>query len=78
VQQAVWHVFALFARTGSARATVQQFNAAGLLFPVRVRTGAHKGELAWMPLQHWRVLRTPPVPVHHRWGRIGRRWRLTT
>ena len=21
-------------------------------------TGAHKGELAWMPLQHWRVLRT--------------------
>jgi hypothetical protein len=58
VQQAVWHVFALFARTGSARATVQQFKAAGLLFPVRVRTGAHKGELAWMPLQHWRVLRT--------------------
>lgn len=58
VQQAIRHVFTLFARTGSARATVQQFNADGLLFPVRVRTGAHKGELAWMPLQHWRVLRT--------------------
>ena len=54
VQQAIRHVFTLFARTGSARATVQQFNADGLLFPVRVRTGTHKGELAWMPLQHWR------------------------
>ena len=52
VQQAIRHVFTLFARTGSARATVQQFNIDGLLFPVRVRTGAHKGELAWMPLQH--------------------------
>lgn len=58
VQQAIRHVFTLFSRTGSARATLQQFNAEGLLFPVRVRTGAHKGELAWMPLQHWRVLRT--------------------
>jgi DNA invertase Pin-like site-specific DNA recombinase len=58
VQQAIRHVFTLFARTGSARATVQQFNADKLLFPVRVRTGTHKGQLAWMPLQHWRVLRT--------------------
>lgn len=58
VQHAIGHVFTLFARTGSARATVQQFNADKLLFPVRVRTGAHKGELVWMPLQHWRVLRT--------------------
>lgn len=58
VQQAIRHVFALFARTGSARAVIQQFNAEKLLFPVRVRTGARKGELAWMPLQHWRVLRT--------------------
>src|SRR6185295_13897566 len=58
VQQAIRHVCTLFARTGSARAVVQQFNADGLLFPVRVRTGARKGELAWMPLQHWRTLRT--------------------
>jgi DNA invertase Pin-like site-specific DNA recombinase len=65
VQQAIRHVFTLFSRTGSARATVQQFNAEKLLFPVRVRTGTRKGELAWMPLQHWRVLRTlhnPPLP----------------
>src|SRR5829696_2511992 len=73
VQQAIRHVFSLFARTGSARATVQQFNADGLLFPVRVRTGAHKGELAWMPLQHWRVLRTLHNPRYAGAFAYGRR-----
>src|SRR6266498_734643 len=58
VQHAVRHLFATFARTGSARAVVQAFNAEGLRFPARVRTGPHKGELSWMPLRHWRVLRT--------------------
>ena len=58
VRQALAHLFATFARTGSARAVVQAFAAEGLLFPARVRSGAHKGELAWMPLKHWRVLRT--------------------
>jgi DNA invertase Pin-like site-specific DNA recombinase len=58
VQQALRHLFATFARTGSARAVVQAFAAEGLLFPARVRFGPHKGELAWMPLKHWRVLRT--------------------
>ena len=58
VREAIAHLFAAFARTGSARAVVAEFNTAGLLFPVRIRKGAHKGELAWMPLRHWRVLRT--------------------
>ncbi len=58
VQQALRHLFATFARTGSARAVVQSFTNEELLFPTRVRSGAHKGELAWMPLLHWRVLRT--------------------
>jgi DNA invertase Pin-like site-specific DNA recombinase len=58
VQQALSHLFATFARTGSARATVQTFRDEGLSFPGRVRTGSHKGELTWMPLKHWRVLRT--------------------
>jgi hypothetical protein len=58
VQQAIRHLFAVFARTGSARAVVQAFAAEGLLFPLRVRTGPRKGELAWAPLRHWRVLRT--------------------
>jgi len=73
VQQAIRHVFTLFARTGSARAVVQQFNADRLLFPVRVRTGAHKGELAWMPLQHWRVLRTLHNPRYAGAFAYGRR-----
>ncbi len=58
VQDAVSHLFATFARTGSARAVVQAFAREELLFPARVRKGPHKGELAWMPLKHWRVLRT--------------------
>jgi DNA invertase Pin-like site-specific DNA recombinase/DNA-binding transcriptional regulator YiaG len=58
VQHAVRHLFATFARTGSARATVQAFRAEGVTFPARVRSGPHKGELTWMPLRHWRVLRT--------------------
>ncbi|GAC1376115.1 MAG: recombinase family protein [Acidimicrobiales bacterium] len=58
VQAAVNHLFATFARTGSARATVQAFRDEHLTFPARVRTGTHKGELSWMPLRHWRVLRT--------------------
>jgi DNA invertase Pin-like site-specific DNA recombinase len=73
VQQAIRHVFSLFARTGSARATVQQFNADGLSFPVRVRTGARKGELAWMALQHWRVLRTLHNPRYAGAFSYGRR-----
>ena len=73
VQQAIRHVFTLFDRTGSGRAVVQQFNAEGLLFPVRVRKGAHKGELAWMPLRHWRVLRTLHNPRYAGAFAYGRR-----
>ena len=73
VQQTIRQLFMLFARTGSARATVQQFSADGGLFPVRVRTGAHKGELAWMPLQHWRVLRTLHNPRYAGAFAYGRR-----
>ncbi len=58
VQQALRHLFAVFARTGSARAVVAAFADDKLLFPVRIGTGPRKGELAWMPLAHWRVLRT--------------------
>jgi DNA invertase Pin-like site-specific DNA recombinase len=58
VREAITHLFTVFARTGSARAVVAEFNTAGLRFPVRIRKGPHKGELAWEPLTHWRVLRT--------------------
>jgi hypothetical protein len=58
VQQALRHLFAVFSRTGSARAVVAAFQNEKLLFPVRISTGPRKGEPAWMPLTHWRVLRT--------------------
>jgi hypothetical protein len=48
----------LATRTGSARAVVAAFAGKKLLFPVRIGTGPRKGELAWMSLTHWRVLRT--------------------
>ncbi len=76
VQHAVRHLFATFARTGSARAVVQTFAAENLRFPVRVRSGANRGELAWEPLAHWRVLRTLHNPRYAGAFFFGRhRWR---
>ncbi len=57
IQQAVRLLFATFKRTGSAWATVRYFRDQGLLFPRRVRTGPHAGEIHWMPLQHNAVLK---------------------
>jgi DNA invertase Pin-like site-specific DNA recombinase len=57
IQQAVHLLFATFKRTGSAWATVKYFRTQGLLFPRRVRSGPHTGELHWMPLQHSTVLK---------------------
>ena len=57
IQQAVRLLFATFKRTGSAWATVKYFRKEGLLFPRRVRSGPHTGELHWMPLQHSTVLK---------------------
>ncbi len=62
IQQALRLLFATFKRTGSAWATVKYFRTQELLFPRRVRTGPHAGELHWMPLQHnavLKVLRNP-------------------
>lgn len=56
VQEAVRQFFETFRRTTSATATVRAFREAGLLFPRRVQSGAHKGELAWGPLLHYRAL----------------------
>ena len=56
VQGAVRHLFATFARTGSARAVVKAFVAEELRFPTRILSGPRKDELAWQPLSHSRVL----------------------
>jgi DNA invertase Pin-like site-specific DNA recombinase len=50
VQTVLRTFFATFRRTGSATATVRSFREQGLLFPRRLRTGPHKGELLWAPL----------------------------
>jgi DNA invertase Pin-like site-specific DNA recombinase len=57
VQQAFRVLFATFKRTGSAWATVKYFHEQGLLFPRRVRTGPHAGEIHWAPLIHNTVLK---------------------
>jgi len=57
VQDAMKAFFETFRRTDSASATVRSFRQRGLLFPRRLRTGPHMGELAWGPLLHWRALR---------------------
>src|SRR5712691_9156670 len=62
IQQAIRLLFATFKRIGSAWGTVRYFRNQGLLFPRRVRTGPHKGEVHWAPLLHntmLRVLRNP-------------------
>lgn len=57
IQQAVRVLFATFKRTGSAWATVRYFREKALLFPRRVRTGPHKGEMHFAPLGHNAVLK---------------------
>ncbi len=56
IQHAIRLLFTTFKRTGSAWATVKYFRTQGLVFPRRVRSGPHTGELHWMPLQHSTVL----------------------
>ena len=62
VQAAVRAFFATFRRTGSASATVRHFREAGWLFPRRLATGPHAGEVAWGPLLHHRALRALKNP----------------
>ena len=56
VQNAVRAFFETFRRTGAATATVRSFRQQGLLFPRRVSTGPHKGEITWGVLVHSRAL----------------------
>lgn len=59
VQQSLRVFFATFERTGSARATVQEFRRQGLQFPNRGPAG--RGELRWAPLTSRMALDT----LHH-------------
>jgi DNA invertase Pin-like site-specific DNA recombinase len=55
VQDSVRLFFETFQRTGSCLAVVKEFHAKGLLFPRRLRSGVHKGELVWAELLHCRA-----------------------
>jgi len=57
VQHCLRWLFATFARTGSARATVKAARQEHLAFPHRCSKGPHKGELLWGALDHNQVLR---------------------
>ena len=56
VQDALRQFFETFRRTGSATATVRSFRERELLFPRRVQSGPHKGEVVWGALLHYRAL----------------------
>lgn len=56
VRSAVELFFETFRRVGSATAVMKHFRDHELLFPIRLRTGARKGEIVFRPLGHSRVL----------------------
>jgi DNA invertase Pin-like site-specific DNA recombinase len=56
VQESVRFFFDTFRRTGSACAVIKAFRQKKLLFPRRLKTGPHKGELVWAELMHSRAL----------------------
>ena len=56
IQDALAQFFETFRRTGSATATVRSFRERELLFPRRVQSGPHKGEVLWGALLHYRAL----------------------
>jgi DNA invertase Pin-like site-specific DNA recombinase len=76
VQESVRLLFATFARTGAAHATLKYFRQERLLFPTRLGVGASKGELAWTPLSLGRtasILHNPWYAGAYVFGR--NRWR---
>jgi hypothetical protein len=63
VQETVRLLFQTFTRTGSLNATVKYFRRQHLLFPTRVSSGAHKGDLVWTPLSLGRA----STALHNPW-----------
>lgn len=64
VRTAVEHLFAEFARTGSAFDVVKAFAETGRLFPQRAYGGAWAGQLKWGKLGHHRVLQALKNPAY--------------
>jgi DNA invertase Pin-like site-specific DNA recombinase len=62
VQATLRSFFEAFRRTGSATGTVRSFREQSVLFPRRITSGPHHGELAWGQLVHSRALRVLKNP----------------
>ena len=76
VQESVRLLFQTFFRTGAAHATVKYFREQRLLFPTRLTTGPHKGEVAWTPLRLGRAVHLLHNPWYAGAYAFGRhRWR---
>ncbi|MFQ5530281.1 MAG: recombinase family protein [Gemmatimonadota bacterium] len=76
VQQAVSLLFQTFFRTGTARRTVKHFRQHNLLFPRRMYSGPHQGEVIWRPLelrQTVSVLHNPRYAGAYAFGRYRTR-----
>lgn len=58
VQATIREIFRDFAHTGSAFTTVRHFRQQHVLFPRRLRRGAHRGELVWAEIEHCPVYET--------------------
>jgi len=56
IQAVVEFFFETFRRLGSATAVMKSFRQQKILFPIRLRTGARKGEVVFQPLLHARAL----------------------
>jgi DNA invertase Pin-like site-specific DNA recombinase/DNA-binding XRE family transcriptional regulator len=56
IQAVVDLFFETFGRLGSATAVMKHFRQQKILFPIRLRTGARKGEVVFQPLVHARAL----------------------
>jgi len=61
VQETVRLLFETFVRTGTLNSTVKHFRRQHLLFPTRVASGAHKGELVWTSLSLGRACSGQPI-----------------
>ena len=78
VRQSVRMLFEAFERSGSATATVKEFEQGGLKFPKRLYGGPNAGGLEWQPLRHSRVcqlLHNPRYAGAFSWGKTRTRVR---
>jgi DNA invertase Pin-like site-specific DNA recombinase len=76
IQSLVQLLFETFKRTGSARQVVKHFEREGILWPRRLRSGPHTGEMIWRPLgaiQVLSVLHNPRYTGAFVFGRSRRR-----